>query len=205
MPDQLLSGPLGVVIIPDEITISAAHAAAREILPPDSEFILDSGSIPHLTLYHGKFSALPLSVVTAVLAEIRTNLRGVEFQLGPVTGFGGNFIFWDVEQSGPGIAALNSTHLRALKLSEYLDREAAPKAVSEERLSLRPEELENLRTYGHPLVRDQYAPHITLGFHAGVAGSIPAGLVRTQRVTVASVELVRVGYPGRVEAVVHTG
>jgi hypothetical protein len=97
---------------------------------------------------------------------------------------------------------MNEAHIKALTLAKYLDRASEAKALSEERLSLREAELENVRLFGHPLVRSLFTPHITLGFHPRISDHLVAGLTCEWSFEVASVELARIGYPGRVDEVV---
>lgn len=198
-----LSGPLGLVIIPDQQTIDRAFKLAAEILPPGSEYILHPGSLPHLTLYHGKLRDVPVEEIALIVHDLRQSLVGHNFHLGKIVGFGGKFVFWNVNQDQAlDSKVLSSAHEKALSLARFLDRASVPKATSEEGLSLSDAELENVRLFGHPFVRQLYTPHITLGFHRGVAQTIPANSMREVRFTVASVELVYIGYPGRVENVI---
>lgn len=197
-----LSGALGVVIIPDQATIAESYKLARNILPASSEYILSSRAIPHITLYHGKFLDVPTSEVQTILRDIRSDLHRANFSLGPIQCFGGNFVFWNVEPDDTTRHQLQLAHEKSLTLSRFLDRSAPPKATSEEGLSLYAAELENLKEYGHPLVRQSYLPHITLGFHRGLAAHVPNGQSNKWHSSVGSVEFVRVGYPGTIEEIV---
>ena len=197
-----LSGALGIVIIPDHATILESYKLAGHLLPAGSEYILSPGVIPHITLYHGKFLNAPVGQVQAILSDIRSELHGAKFSLGPIQCFGGNFIFWNVEPDDTTMRVLGRAHEKALSLSRFLDRTAPPKATSEEGLTLSPDELENLREYGHPLVRQLYLPHITLGFHPEISKQVSDGQRIKWDSSVGSVELVRVGYPGKIDEIV---
>ena len=196
------SGALGIVIIPDQATIAESYKLARNTLPAGSEYILSPGAIPHITLYHGKFLDVPTSEAQTILRDIRSDLQRANFSLGPIQCFGGNFIFLNVEPDDTTRHQLQLAHEKSLLLSRFLDRTAPPKATSEEGLSLSTAELENLEGYGHPLVRQSYLPHITLGFHRGLAVHFPNGQSKKWRSAVGSVEFVRVGYPGTIEEIV---
>lgn len=199
--EPVLSGALGIVIIPDQETVERAYALAAEIFPSESEFILGAHSIPHVTLYHGKLQGAPACDVFHVLSSIRELLVGKQFSLGSIVAFGGNFVFWNIEQN-VNKTSLDLAHREALSMATFLDRTAEAKATSEEALVLSEEELENVKHYGHPLAGRLYTPHITLGFHRGIARHLKSGLRRESELSVAAVELARIGYPGRVESIV---
>jgi 2'-5' RNA ligase len=198
----LLSGALGLVIVPDHATIERAYALAEEIMPKDAEYVLRRGSLPHLTLYHGKLADVPGLSVSETLKELRTELVGQKFTLKEIVAFGGNFIFWNVDRSSPACEVLQASHATALNLAQYLDRSTVAKAVSEEGLSLKEAELENVRRFGHPLVRSLYMPHITIGFHHGLSALMASDIEVPWAMEVASVELVKVGHPGRVKEII---
>lgn len=199
---QKLSAALGLVIVPDAATIQRAYALAKDTMPRDAQFTLSEGSLPHLTLYHGKLEGLPKNFVQTTLGTLRGELVGKQFTLKSIVAFGGNFIFWNVDSSSTGFETLQQSHLTALGIADYLDRSSVAKAVSEEALSLTEEEQENVKLFGHPLVRSLYTPHITLGLHPGISEQLAPGLEHSWLFEVASVELVRVGHPGRVEEII---
>jgi hypothetical protein len=118
---------------------------------------------------------------------------------------GGNFIFWNVDPSSSGVEVLHRSHSDALSIAKYRAKSSVAKAISEEALSLTDAELENVRLFGHPLVRSVYAPHITLGFHPGISDQLAARLECDWSFEVASVELVKSGHPGRVEEIIDLG
>ena len=136
------------------------------------------------------------------MLSMRTNLLGRSFKLRKVATFGGNFVFWNVDQTDCDSTVLQASHITALILAQYLDRSTVAKAVAEEGLSLTRDELENVRLFGHPLVRALYMPHITLGFNPGISELARSTIDCSWPMEVASVELVRVGHPGRVESVI---
>ncbi len=199
---KTLSGALGLVIIPDQATIKRAYALAAEIMPKDAQYVLSEGSLPHLTLYHGKLEGIPESDARDTLGVLQSNLLGQRFILKAIVAFGGNFIFWNVDPSSSCVEVLHRSHSDALSVARYLAKSSVAKAVSEEALSLTDAELENVRLFGHPLVRSLYTPHITLGFHPGISDQLDRGLECNWLFEVASVKVVKIGYPGRVEEIV---
>jgi 2'-5' RNA ligase len=199
MPPKTLSGALGLAIIPDQATIERAYALAEEVMPRDAQYVISEGSLPHLTLYHGKLEGIPESDARYTLRALRDNLLGQKFVLKAIVAFGGNFIFWNVDPSSPSVKNLHKSHSDALHLASYLAKSSEAKAVSEEALSLTDLELKNVKLFGHPSVGPLYTPHITLGFHPGFSDRLAPGLECNWQFEVASVEIVRIGYPGRVE------
>jgi 2'-5' RNA ligase len=197
-----LSGALGLVIVPDRATIERAYALAEEIMPKDAQYVLRHGSLPHLTLYHGKLADVPSPEAAETLKELRTTLVGQRLTLNSIVTFGGNFVFWNVDPLSCNYEDLRAAHVKALSLAQHLDRSTVAKAVSEETLSLTAEEQDNVRLFGHPLVRSLYMPHITLGFHHGISDYAATDMKCEWSMEVASVELVKVGYPGRVEEII---
>lgn len=200
---RTLSGALGLVVIPDHATIQRAYALAEEIMPRDAEYVLREGSLPHVTLYHGKLDRIPQETALETLQSLQSDLVGKKFILNEIVTFGGKLIFWNVDPLCAGIEMLREAHLKALSVASYLDRTSEAKALSEEGLSLRDEELENVRLFGHPLVRSLFTPHITLGFQPRISEVLANSLKCEWSFEVASVELVKIGYPGRVEGVVN--
>jgi 2'-5' RNA ligase len=198
-----LSGALGLVLVPDQATIDRAYALAEEIMPKDAQYVLRQGSLPHLTLYHGKLVNLAPSVVVETLHDLRKRLSGGRLTLEKIVTFGGSFVFWNVDPKSSAWEALQEAHSAALTLAQYLDRSTQAKAISEEALSLSQAELENVRLFGHPLVRSLFMPHITIGFHSGISQQLTSELECRWTMEIASVELVRVGHPGRVDEILH--
>jgi 2'-5' RNA ligase len=196
------SGPLGLVIVPDQATIERAYTIAEEIMPKGAHYVLGPGSLPHLTLYHGNLADVPGPVASETLKGLRSNLVGQRFTLKNIVAFGGNFIFWNVDCSSCNCDVLQVSHNMALNLAQYLDRSTVARAVSDERLSLKEAELENVRRFGHPLVRSLYMPHITIGFDRGLSEQVAPNMKFKWSMEVASVELVKVGHPGRVEEII---
>jgi 2'-5' RNA ligase len=196
-----LSGALGLVLIPDPHTIEKSYALASQVLPEGSEYVLGQHSLPHITLYHGVLREVPLRMVRELRQRIHVLLEGEELRLRDISLFGGNFVFWNVENPSRGLL---SAHVEALSLAQYLDPRGISKATSEEQLALTEAQLANVKQYGHPLVKEFFQPHITLGFQKGLEASIKsernAWIARIH-----TVEFVRVGFPGRVEEVIDAG
>lgn len=196
-----LNGALGLVILPDRAGIDRSYALAAEIMPPGSEYVLGAASLPHLTLYHGLLRQVDRGRLREILDTLRLKLVGKKFCLAEIVTFGGNFVFWNVDPDDPSRGLLQEAHCHALALSAFLNRDTVAKSISEEGLSLSPEELKNIETYGHPLVDNLFLPHITLGFDRQISTRMNRPMRREFRFQVEAVEFVRIGFPGRVEEI----
>ncbi len=151
---ELINGSYGFVIKPDSETQQKATNIAR-LLFPRAEFLSD---IPHVTLYHGRVENLPTETVSHILFQLRKN-KGKTLNLRQIEIYGSKFAFWNIETTD----YLSEMHGQALGIARYLDKNAVQRAV-EEGLSMSQDELENVRKFGHPLVRNKFKPHITLAY-----------------------------------------
>lgn len=97
---------------------------------------------------------------------------------------------------------LKAAHEKALEFAQYLDRSTAARAVSEEALWLTDTEQSNVQRFDHPLVGPLWMPHITLGFHHGLPDYTATDITCEWQMQVVSVQLVKVGHPGRVEEII---
>jgi hypothetical protein len=205
---EVISGSVGFVILPDSDSIGIAYDLASQLMPRDAEFILSPGSLPHLTLYHSKLNGFPVDLARVQLADLRKALTGLRFNLDNLEIFGDNFLFWNVncsptEHSSDNLKLLFDAHRIALKAADFRDSSAEAKAIKDEKLSLSNEELQNIANFGHPLVLNRYTPHITLGFHPNLISRLSQIPARHHEFQVASVELVTIGHPGRVEGIIQ--
>lgn len=148
------SGSYGFFIRPDDKSQEKVVATARE-LAANSEFVTRT---PHVSLYHAKYLDLPKESILKTMRALKT-LAGKSLTLKGIHIYGGKFIFWDVEMN----PALQKAHEVALETSKFLDPEGVAKAL-EEGLNLSTIEVQNIKKYGHPLVLDNYLPHITLAY-----------------------------------------
>ncbi len=149
------NGSYGIVIKPDISTGEQSLRLANE-LTPNAEYKV---TVPHLTLYHGNISNLPLDKVQEILRSTQEMLRDNIHDLRDIQVFGGKFVFWDVIKN----KSMRQAHDIALGLSKFLDREKLARAL-QEGLNLTEEQRLNMEQFGHPLVGDLYRPHITLSY-----------------------------------------
>lgn len=140
----------------------------------------------------------------ALVARLHALLAGRAIPLRRVAPFPGGFLFWHVDAGAPARALLQSAHEDALTLADSaLDADAneavvaGPARATDNDTQL----VANARHYGYAFVKDQYRPHITLGFAPEVVASISrrdhVHTMRVERVVVA-----RLGRLGRVEEIV---
>ncbi|MGB6839085.1 MAG: hypothetical protein WBE27_02340 [Microgenomates group bacterium] len=187
-----VSGSFGLVIKPDAETERKALSLAGE-MAPNAEFQI---KVPHITLYHGRVNNLPLPMVKDLLLRLRKH-RGESLVLNSLKVYGGKFLFWNNEKTG----SLRSMHQEALKLAEYLARDTVSRAA-EEGLDMTPEELENVKKYGHPLVMERYTPHITLAYDSQGLTLPPSGNIEPWEMKIDDVLFSEMGKYGVVARVV---
>ncbi|MBI2039373.1 MAG: 2'-5' RNA ligase family protein [Candidatus Niyogibacteria bacterium] len=146
MKPSTYTGQLGLVLLLDRSTAE--------------EMILNASGhhIPHVTLYHSKLRGVPQKTVRELLTELAGALP-IPLAFTKIAPFGGKFLFWDIERS----AALMRAHERALGLSRYFVPTGTQQA-EREGIVLSANERRNVQTYGHPLVRELWRPHVTLGY-----------------------------------------
>ncbi len=202
MNDCTFNGGYGFVAVPDRATIEQSYQLAAAIFPQDSEYILAPGCLPHITLYHSKMRDVPLGWANKLTTEINSSLAGITIDLNALICFGGKFIFWNVDPASAAYPLLKTAHERALELAQYLDQSAVRRA-DEEGLTLTVNEKENVAKFNHPLVRDLYLPHITLGYDARCKGLINEGVSERWSMQIESVRFAEIGHPGVVKKVVE--
>lgn len=155
---ETYTGQLGVVLTCNVDTARRAMYLTNKI-PDGNAIALGTQHRPHVTLYHSKLQDVPAHAVSSVLKSIARELPlSLEFSQTAV--FGGKFLFWDIERT----PVLMELHEKALSLSRYFTP-AGKQQADKEKIALAAAEDENVRTYGHPLVRDLWRPHITLGYY----------------------------------------
>ncbi|MBI2048701.1 MAG: 2'-5' RNA ligase family protein [Parcubacteria group bacterium] len=187
------TGQLGVVLICDDATNGKAIAIANAA-PKGSEIKLGTQHHPHITLYHSKLKDVSESIVRELLDVLVVKLP-VDLKFKQTAIFGGKFLFWDNERT----PELLDLHAGVLGLSRYFIP-AGEQQADKEKIILSPEEDENVRLYGHPLVRGLWRPHITLGYY-------PAGIAQDAQEEkyfgeVCGVAFVRVGDFGTIKEVI---
>ncbi len=196
-----MTGNYGVVILPDENTIAKAYEIAQATLPSDAEYVLRSGLLPHLTLYHAPLASVPVSFARTVLVELNNNLSGRNIVLDRVASFKGFFLFWYAAH--PKLNdILRESHRVALKLSRFRDRQNRTSDVLSGKILTTPQELLNIEGYGHPWVADSFSPHITLGYDASLDFKVPYRIRQRWDMTIKSVSLARIGRLGIIEEIV---
>ena len=108
-----------------------------------------------------------------------------------VAEFGGKFLFWDTVRN----EQLTQAHEYALRLSKYF-LPTGEQQAEKEKITLSPLERVNVKEFGHPLVRELWRPHITLGYY-------PNGLQQNTRTekfegSAVGVAFVQVGEAGTI-------
>ncbi|MCA9363896.1 2'-5' RNA ligase family protein [Candidatus Kaiserbacteria bacterium] len=189
---RTFTGMYGFVLLPDLETEARARKYAQEV----SSNALDLKHVHqrHLTLFHTKVVKASEGDLYVLLANLWKNLP-IPANFTEVASFGGKFAFWDAERS----EALQALHEEALGLAQFFDRSGAQQADSEA-LQLSEAETRNVREYGHPLVRELWRPHITVGYVPG--GYDAAGFSAAFAGSFNRVAFVRVGEFGTVAEII---
>jgi 2'-5' RNA ligase len=190
--EKPFSGSYGFVIAPDLSTTNLAVSLAHQ-LTPQAEFKTDH---PHITLYHAKFTDLPIAEVKDTLNALAL-FQGTHFTLHDLQVYGGKFLFWNLVKD----EKIQTMHSQSLASARFVDRNAVSKAV-EEGLTLSQKEIDNTKKYGYPLAEDLYLPHITLSYdRAGV--TIPEDITaREWHITIDDVHFAEIGDYGSVRKII---
>ncbi|MCH7640920.1 hypothetical protein IID22_01805 [Patescibacteria group bacterium] len=154
-----LSGTLGIVLVPDPETekvlrgLTEKYSKEGDILPEPY----------HLSLYHGNFKNFPEEGVAALIEQV-SFLPGTDYELNQIEPYGGKFLFWNVEKPYPNLQRAHETAVETL--SPFVDQEKAGLALKEG-LKMTQQEIENLRRYSYPLVKELFMPHYSLLYRKG--------------------------------------
>jgi len=196
-----VSGFIALVIQPDAGTIRKAYELAAALIPPGATQQLAVGSLPHVTLTQCVVRDAPRERLAQYVDRLGAKLRGVTIPLGAVTAFGGGFLFWHVDRDSEARGRLQAAHEDALGVAAGLLDPVANAAVVEGTAAAFGNAgalVENARVYGYALIKERYAPHITLGFDPRV-GKEP--LQHPHAMQVERVVVARLGALGEVERV----
>ena len=190
------TGQLGAVLLLDQPTEKKMACAASDYHASNA---IDVGGrhIPHISLYHSKLRAVPDIVIDWLLDELIIKLP-IALAFTEIAPFGGKFLFWNIERSTP----LTGAHERALYLSRYFIPTGEQQA-DREKIALLPEEQENVKTYGHPLVQKLWQPHVTLGYAPGGLAQNTATKRFIGNATGAA--FVRIGEAGTIAEIISKG
>ena len=206
MLDDLISGFVGLVLVPDAETMAVARRLAGAVVPAGAESALGTDALPHLTLTQCPLREAPRARIVELIRRLDTGLGGARIALGPLVVFGGGFMFWCVEPGSPARARLQAAHEDALALSDCGLDPTANAAVVEATARLTagdPVLAANARRYGYAFVGDRYLPHVTLGFDSRLAaGATLAERAHPHAMSVARVALARLGRYGVVQSLI---
>ena len=171
LEDQYYNGSYGIVVMPDSETVNLCYSLVKENFPNTWEYLLSPPFLPHLTLYHSRFSILPHSFVKELIKKLSEMLIGKMYTLDTFSSYGEKFIFWNINKeaiSSSNYDLLLQAHEIALTLSSFIDQNAK-KRSTEEKLTLSHQEQLYAEQYNHPLVKELYQPHITLAYDSQVS------------------------------------
>jgi len=204
--DGGVSGFVGLVLVPDAATIAAAYRLARSVIADGAESMLVRGSLPHVTLTQCALRDAPRSRLIALIDRLEERLSTARIPLGPLTVFGGGFVFWCVEPGSPARGVLQAAHQDALALAAGLLDPAANAAIVEGTAKLTGDDpvlVALARRYGYAFVGERYLPHVTLGYDSRLAaGATLAEPARVHEMRVERVALARLGRYGVVQSLI---
>lgn len=199
---ERFNGRYGIVIIPDRTTVRLAQDLSR-LERPSFVFAGERTQMDfvpeyhHLTLFHARLVDAPEEAVHEILNRL-TGLPGQAIHLNGIRVYGEKFLFWDADIS----PVLKEVHEIALGLAKFLDP-SAKSCAEEEMLEMSPEERANIEQFGHPLVRDHYRPHVTLGWNArGFEGLYPCPA--THHAHVRRVVFAEIGDYGCIKRIIYS-
>ena len=202
----MISGFVGLVLVPDAATIAAAYRLAPSVIAEGAESRLEAGALPHVTLTQCALRDAPRSGAIALIERLEERVRGVRLPLGPLTVFGGGFVFWCVEPGSAARGVLQAAHQDALALADGALDPVANAAIVEATGKLTgddPALVDNARRYGYAFVGERYLPHVTLGYDARLAaGATLAEPARAHEMRVERVALARLGRYGVVQSLI---
>jgi len=201
-----VSGFVGLVLVPDAATITAAYRLASRLVADGAESVLAGGALPHVTLTQCALRDAPRARLIALIDRLEERVRTLRIPLGPLTVFGGGFVFWCVEPESPARGVLQAAHQDALALADGVLDPVANAAIVEGTANLTGEDpvlVAHARRYGYAFVGESYLPHITLGFDSRVAaGAALAEPGHVHEMRVERVALVQLGRYGVVQSLV---
>ena len=186
------SGAYGIVIALDQKTVEAAQELVKDV---SADF---KTAYAHITLFHTKLKDADPESLKMITEKCHQLMQGQHVTLDRIAVFGSNFLFWDALPS----AALTQAHAVALELAEFLDQDLHTHTKGEA-LTLTPGQEHNIRTYGHPLVKDDYRPHVTLAYnHSGFPSTQEHKSVLHEAI-IEKVVFAEIGQFGRVLREIH--
>lgn len=150
-----------VVIVPSTAVRDVAVAWSTKLCQyGETHFVLDSGALPHVSVYQAAYPPGKLPSVEANVRTVTDSTAPFEMHLNGLGDFWGTFVFWDAVKS----PELSSLHFRLMARLNPL-REGRLLPIHQDILNdgntpvpLR----ESIRQYGNPLAGSQERPHITL-------------------------------------------
>lgn len=189
------TGQFGIALLLDSETSRTAVGINR-YLASGNAIDLQNKHIPHVTLYHAAFENAEIENIFDVLSLVKSALPKHHMRFRRIDVYSEKFVFWHLEDKLSYMYA----HLIALSLSALRSIPEQSQA-DKENLTLSEDEQRNMDWFGHPLVKDLWQPHITVGYYPDGAGGVTEsvdwlGMVET-------VAFVEVGDYGTIKKIVH--
>jgi 2'-5' RNA ligase len=147
------SGYLWIVIIPNTTISRVSQLNKTHTLWWEFQT-----QAPHMTLYSAHVAWVPHQFVVDLLSNIRSLIAGQLLEFDSLEPFCSKFLFLNARYP---VNSLFTAHKNALDMQVYLDPN---KVMSDSWLDLTQWQRTNMKTYWHPLVLEDYKPHITLAY-----------------------------------------
>lgn len=186
---KMYTGQMGMVLKLDPCITRIARDLYETI--PENLIQWKGASGPHLSLYHTKLKNVSHDFILQLLADIG-DLCNFRIVFEDIVFYGGHFIFWNAWKN----TDLVRLHNLSLSLAKFFVAGGEQQA-DRESLVIPPDQRKNVQKYGHPLVRKQWMPHITVGYQNVLSAKLPKKILAEGEIK--SVEFIRVGVFGSIE------
>lgn len=157
--DDLVSRNV-VVILSTTLRDVAVARSAKLQQYGDTHFVLNSGALPHLSVYQAAYPAENLAAVEANVRAVARSSVPFEIHMNGLGNFWGTFVFWEAVKS-PKLTALHLQLVarlnplrcgRLLRIhQDILNDQKVPAPLRK-----------SIEEYGNPLAGGQERPHVTL-------------------------------------------
>jgi len=185
-----LTGQYGFVLrLPPDIE-DGVRELSREYAGNELDF---SQVVPHCTCFHTYLADAPVDHIREIHTLLNASLP-ISLDLHRFDVYGEVFVFWDATITAP----LRMLYDKALGLARY---HCSGDGKGEKLRNLPARQLENIRRYGHPLVGEDWRPHVTVAYNAKGIAQVSRATLPVQ-CTIRDAAFAKIGHAGSVTEVV---
>lgn len=150
---------LNVVLFPDKIASNQAKLYRQRVSNKfETEFVLDSTHIPHITLYQGYYPDRNISNLLTSLTKLPVWDKNFKLKMEGFSVSRNNFLWWNTVKDKP----LKDLHEAVMNASNDLREGNISPNVFDMMDGLSAEEKDMVKRTGSVLNLDMFNPHITL-------------------------------------------